>query len=398
MTSRQTIHVMAVGCGLSVANLYYSQPLLVDIARDFAVGDREMGLVTMLSQVGYAAGLFCFVPLGDLLERRGFILVMLAAATLALMAVAVSPSFAWLAVASLLLGASTIVPQLIIPFAAAIAEPGDRGKVVGTVMSGLLVGILSARTVSGVVGGWLGWRAMYAIAALLMVMLILAFRGLLPCTGASASGLTYSALLRSLLVLVREEPVLRHSALFGALTFAAFSVFWTTLAFHLSRPPFGYRSDAVGLFGLIGVGGALAAPLIGGFADRRSARWTIGIGLWLMLLSFGVFALLGRTLFGMVLGVVLLDLGVQCSHVSNQALIYGLRPEARNRLNTVYMVTFFCGGAIGSLAGSQAWGRWGWTAVCGAGAGFLALALCAFQATARKPGCQRAVIHDAHAP
>lgn len=373
--------VMAVGCGLSVANLYYNQPLLVDIARDFQVGDREMGLVTMLSQVGYAVGLFCFVPLGDLLERRGFILVMLGAVTLALAAVAVSPSFPWLAIASLLLGVATIVPQLIIPFAAAIAEPGDRGKVVGTVMSGLLIGILSARTVSGVVGGWFGWRAMYGIAAVLMVGLLLAFRGLLPRSDAAASGLSYGGLLRSLVGLIREEPVLRQSALLGAMIFAAFSAFWTTLAFHLAGPPFGYRSDAVGLFGLIGVGGALAAPLIGGFADRRSARWTIGLGLWLMLASFALFAALGRTLAGMVGGVVLLDLGVQCGHVSNQTRIYGLRPEARNRLNTVYMVTFFCGGAVGSLAGSQAWSRWGWTGVCTAAAGFLAVALVGFHTT-----------------
>jgi predicted MFS family arabinose efflux permease len=374
---------MAAGCGLSVANLYYNQPLLVDIARDFRVGDRDMGLVTTLSQVGYALGLLCFVPLGDMLERRGFILVMLTATTLALAAVAASPGFAWLATSSLLLGAATIVPQLIIPFAAAIAEPGDRGRVVGTVMSGLLVGILSARTASGVVGGWLGWRAMYAIAAFVMVALTVAFRALLPRARASVSGLSYPALLRSLVGLVREEPILRQSALFGAMTFAAFSAFWTTLAFHLSGPPFHYRSDLIGLFGLIGVGGALAAPLIGGIADRRSARSTIGLGLWLMLAAFALMGALGWTLAGMVAGVILLDLGVQCSHVSNQTRIYGLRPEARNRLNTIYMVTFFCGGAIGSLAGSRAWSRWGWLGVCGASAGFLFLALVAFQATAR---------------
>ncbi|MFO0888904.1 MAG: MFS transporter [Isosphaeraceae bacterium] len=382
MTPRRTIRIMAVGCGLSVANLYYSQPLLVDIGQAFGVGDREMGLATMLSQVGYAAGLLGFVPLGDMLERRGFILVMLGAVTLALAAVAASPSFPWLLAASLILGATTIVPQLIIPFAAAVAEPGDRGRVVGTVMSGLLVGILSARTVSGAVGGLLGWRAMYAIAALLMVALLMAFRLLLPRSEPSVSGWSYARLLRSLATLVREEPVLRHSALLGAMTFAAFSVFWTTLAFHLSRRPFEYGSDRVGLFGLIGVGGALAAPFIGGVADRRSARSTIGLGLWLMLAAFGIFALLGETVAGMVLGVVVLDLGVQCSHVSNQTRIYGLRPEARNRLNTVYMVTFFCGGALGSLAGSQAWSRWGWTGVCAVGASFLVIALGAFRATA----------------
>ncbi len=214
----------------------------------------------------------------------------------------------------------------------------------------------------------------------MMVGLIAAFRLFLPRSEPAASGLSYANLLRSLGELAREEPVLRHAAFLGAMTFAAFSVFWTTLAFHLAGPPFGYRSDAVGMFGLIGVGGALAAPLIGGFADRRSAGWTIGLGLWLMLLAFAIFAVLGWTLAGMIVGVILLDLGVQCSHVSNQTRIYGLRPEARNRLNTIYMVTFFCGGALGSLLGSQAWSRWGWPGVCAVGAGFIALGLVGYSA------------------
>ncbi len=322
-----------------------------------------------------------FVPLGDLLERRGFIVAMLAAVTLNLMAVAAAPGFLWLAVASFCLGATTIVPQLIVPFAATIAPGRERGKVVGTVMSGLLVGILSARTISGVVGNYLGWRAMYAIAAALMAALILAVRTILPRSTPSVVGLSYSKLLRSMGELDRTEPVLRHSALFGAMTFGAFSAFWTNLAFHLSRPPFGYGSQIVGLFGIIGVGGALAAPWIGIFADRRSARWAIGLGLLLMLAAFAVFAGLGNTLGGMIGGVILLDLGVQCSHVSNQARIYGLRPEARNRLNTIYMVTFFCGGAIGSFGGSQAWSRWGWSGVCAVGSAFLVIALAAFRAT-----------------
>lgn len=323
MTSRRTLLVLTAGCGLSVANLYYSQPLLVEIGRDFRVGDREMGLVTMLSQMGYAAGLLCFVPLGDLLERRGTILVLLGAVALALAAVTASPTFTWLAIASFVLGMTTVVPQLIIPFAAAIAEPGDRGRVVGTVMSGLLIGILSARTVSGVVGGWFGWRTMFAVAGFLMVGLAIVFRRLLPRSEPEASGLSYGGLLRSLLGLIREEPVLRQSALLGAMTFAAFSVFWTNLAFHLSGPPFRYGSGAVGMFGLIGVGGALAAPLIGGFADRHSARSAIGLGLWLMLGSFAIFAALGWTLAGMVVGVTVLDLGVQCSAATSRT-----RPES----------------------------------------------------------------------
>jgi predicted MFS family arabinose efflux permease len=356
--------------------------LLAEIAEDFHVTARQMGVATTIAQVGYALGLLFFVPVGDLLERRGFILVMQAAVTLALAAVALSPTFGWLCVASLFLGASTIVPQLLVPFAAHLAAPGERGRVVGTVMSGLLIGILAARTVSGVIGHALGWRAMYWIASGLMVALTLALRAFLPRTPAAASGLSYIRLLKSMGELIRAEPVLRDSALLGAMTFAAFSAFWTCLAFHLAGPPFYYGGDVVGLFGLIGVGGAMAAPLIGVFADRRSARWTIGLGLLAMIGSFGVFAGFGHQLAGMVTGVILLDLGVQCSHVSNQTRIYSLRPEARNRLNTVYMVSFFCGGAGGSLLGSQAWDRWGWQGVCAVCAFFLLVALAAFRMTA----------------
>lgn len=390
MTARPTIVVMAVGCALTVANLYYSQPLFVEMARDFQVGQREMGIVSMMGQVGYALGLLLFVPLGDLLERRRFIMVMTAAVAIALLAVAASPSFRWLAASTLLLGFTTIIPQLIIPFAATIADPQDRGKVVGTVMSGLLVGILSARTVSGVVGGVLGWRSMYWVAAILMVCLVAAIHRYLPNPPQPSTGLSYRELLGSLTEIVRSEPVLRHSAVFGALTFAAFSAFWTTLAFHLSRPPFGYGSNLVGLFGLIGIGGALASPLIGGLADRRSARGTIGLGLVMMLGSFVLFGTLGRTLPGMILGVIALDLGVQCSHVSNQTRIYALRPEARSRMNTIYMVTFFCGGALGSLAGAYAWGLAGWTGVCLVCGAFLAIALVVFAWTADQQAARSA--------
>jgi len=378
MISRPTVWIMAVGCGLSVANLYYNQPLLALIAGDFSVSARQAGLISTLGQVGYGLGLLLFVPLGDLLERRRLILVMLGATTIALAATALAPSFFWLAVASLAVGAMTIVPQLIIPFAAGIAGPTERGKVVGTVMSGLLIGILLARTVSGVVGSQFGWRAMYGIAALLMVGLMFAMRAWLPQSSPAASGASYGELMRSLVALARDHAVLRQSALLGALTFAAFSVFWTTLAFHLASPPFRYGSDVVGLFGLIGAGGAFAAPLIGTFADRRSPRWTIGLGLWMTLGAFLIFGLFGHSLWGMILGVILLDLGVQGCHISNQTRIYGLIPEARSRLNTVYMVGFFFGGAFGSYAGTLGWSRFGWTGVCAVGSAFVVIALVVF--------------------
>ena len=376
---------MAVGSGLAVANNYYAQPLLADMGRHFVASDRRMGTVAMLSQVGYAAGLLLFVPLGDRLERRSFILVMLGAVTIALLGVAAAPSYAWLAAASLAVGVTTITPQLLVPFAAHLAEPAERGRVVGTVMSGLLIGILAARTVGGLVGEHLGWRAMYGIAAAVMVALALALRGLLPRSEPEASGLSYPALLWSIGGLLRDEPVLRQSCLFGAMSFGAFSAFWTTLAFHLAGPPFGYTSGVVGLFGLVGIVGALAAPLAGRIADRRSPRWTIGAGLACVLLAYGVLFGAGGTVWGLVLGVILLDLGAQSAHISNQSRIYAIRPEARSRMNTAYMVAYFVGGALGSWGGAWGWGLGGWGGVCLVGLAMTVAGLLAFIATAGVP-------------
>jgi predicted MFS family arabinose efflux permease len=383
MIEKPTLRAMAVGCGLSVANIYYSQPLLADMGRYFGVSDRRMGLVSMLSQVGYATGMLLFVPLGDRLERRSFILVMLGAATVALLGVAAAPSFAWLAAASLAVGITTVTPQLLVPFAAHLAEPDERGHVVGTVMSGLLIGILGARTVSGVVGEYLGWRAMYGIAAAVMVALALALKGLLPRSQPESLGVSYLGLLRSIGGLLRDEPVLRQSCLFGAMGFGAFSAFWTALAFHLATPPFGYSSGVVGLFGLVGIVGALAAPLAGRIADRRSPRQTIGAGLVCVLFAYFFLYGFGETLWGMMAGVILLDLGVQSAHISNQSRIYAIRHEARSRMNTAYMVAYFVGGAVGSYSGAWGWSRAGWGGVCFVGLGMTLFGLLAFVATAR---------------
>jgi predicted MFS family arabinose efflux permease len=372
---------MAIGSGLSVANLYYSQPLLERMAGDFSVSASRMGIVATATQVGYALGMMLLAPLGDLLERRRLIVVLLGVTALTLAAVAAAPSFAWLAIASLAMGAATVTPQIIIPFAAAIAEPHERGKVVGTVMSGLLIGILLARTASGFLGSHLGWRAVFWLAAGLMVGLMILMAKALPTSTPTLAGTSYATLMRSLVGLVRDLPELRTSALFGGLAFASFSVFWTVLAFHLAGPPFGYGSDVVGLFGLVGAAGALAAPLVGTFADRRGPRWSIGLGLTTMLASFAVLAAFGWSLTGLVVGVLLLDVGAQGNHISNQTRIYGLMPEARSRLNTVYMVSFFLGGALGSAAGAAAWPRYGWPGACAVGAAFLVAALGVFATT-----------------
>jgi len=381
MITRRTTWAMAVGSGLAVANIYYLQPLLPAVARTFGVDDRSAGFAVTLSQVGYGLGIFFLVPLGDRLERRGYVVASLFAASLALLAASLAPSLALLGLACLAVGTATVAPQLMIPFAATLAPEHERGRVVGTVMSGLLVGILGARTVGGLIGDALGWRAVYLIAAGVMVALAGLLRATLPESKPAPTALGYFGLLRSTVGLVAAEPVLRQSCGFGAAGFGAFSAFWTTLGFHLARPPFGYTSGAVGLFGLVGIVGALAAPLAGRLSDMGRPRRTIGLGLVLTLLSFALFAASARSLWGLVVGVILMDLGVQACHISNQSRNFRARPAARSRTNSAYMVSYFAGGALGSTAGAWAWDLAGWTGVCLAGGLMSAAGLVVFTLT-----------------
>ncbi|ATB40680.1 Major facilitator superfamily (MFS1) transporter [Cystobacter fuscus] len=357
---------MALASGLAVANLYYHQPLLGDIGRTFQASDRAVGLVATVSQVGYALGLLLIVPLGDSLERRRVIVLMTLLVSLALTGVALAPHLPTLVLASGLVGVTTVVPQLLVPFAAHLAAPEQRGRVVGQVMSGLLIGILLSRTAAGFVGVQFGWRSMFWFAAGLMLVLAGVLRLTLPHQPASASW-SYPALLRSLVELVREEPVLRLHSLLGALTFGAFSAFWSTLALHLHALPQHYGARVAGLFGVVGVAGAIAAPLVGRYSDTRGDRRINAFSLGILLVSFVVLGVAGQWLWGIALGVILLDLGAQANHISNQARVYALRPEARSRLNTVYMVTYFVGGALGSGLGSLAWSHLGWPGVCAVG-------------------------------
>ncbi|BDG01239.1 MFS transporter [Anaeromyxobacter oryzae] len=383
-TLRRLLWLLAATAGLTVANLYYSQPLLPMIAAELHVSARAAGLVSTATQTGYAVGMLLLVPLGDGHERRRLIVVMTAAVAVALLAVAAAQGLAALAAASFVLGATTIVPQLVVPFAVAAAPEGARGRSVGLVMSGLLVGILLSRTVSGVVGGRVGWRATYVGAAVLMVVVAAVLRATLPRQAPSTPGASWARLLASLPRLVRDEPLLRRHALLGAMAFAAFSVFWTTLAFHLAAPPLGYGSGVAGLFGVVGVAGAVAAPIAGRLADRHGAP-IVNLGaMTAVLASFGLLAVTGHSLAGLAAGVVVLDFGVQANHISNQTTVLGLSGEQRNRLNTVYMVTYFAGGALGSTAGAWAWNAAGWPGVCAAGAAFSALSLVVWAAVGRR--------------
>ncbi|WP_225413861.1 MFS transporter [Stigmatella hybrida] len=368
------VWLMAVAAGVAVANLYYNQPLLGDIGREWGAAGRALGWVPTLTQVGYALGMLLIVPLGDSLERRRIIVTMTLLSMLSMVGMASSQSLAWMVGASFAVGLTTVIPQLLIPFAAHLAAPSEQGKVVGMVMSGLLVGILLSRTAAGVVGTHLGWRAMFWIGAGLMLVLAGVLRWRLPVQPA-AEVLSYPALLKSLVSLAREEPVLRLHALLGALTFGAFGAFWATLALYLQSMPGHYGAQVAGLFGLVGVAGALAAPLVGRYADVRGDRKINALAIGVLLASFGVLWWGREWLWAIGLGVILLDLGAQSNHISNQTRVYALRPAARSRLNTLYMVTYFAGGASGSYVGTAAWTHFGWAGVCGVGAGLSLSAL-----------------------
>ncbi|HVU97117.1 MAG TPA: MFS transporter [Puia sp.] len=360
---RGQIVIMAICTGLIVANIYYCQPLIVLISKSFGIPESRGGRIPFLTQLGYALGLLFFVPLGDKVERRGQIVWMAALAVAALVFAALSPNFLCLEIASVCIGATSVIPQLILPLAAHLSPPSKTGKVIGTIMSGLLIGILLSRTLSGFVGRWLGWRGMFAVAAGISLSLLAIIRYTFPPSRPHFTG-SYASLMRSLLTLAREQPVLREAAAINALGFSTFGMFWTTMVLHLSGAPFHFNSDLIGLFGLAGAAGALAAPLVGGSADKRNPRIAIGYGLGLLLSSFVLLYTGAKYVLGIIAGIILLDLAMQCIHVSNQSRVYALIPQARNRLNTVYMTVSFIGTAMGSAIGLFAWDKGGWTGVC----------------------------------
>ncbi|MDR7210018.1 MFS transporter [Flavobacterium piscis] len=362
---------MAVCTGLIVANLYYCQPLIVLIANEFKIPEANAGTITYLTQAGYAIGLFFMVPLGDKIERKKQILMTTFASVIALIIAATSKSFLILQIASLLIGITSIVPQLILPLAASLSDPEKRGKVIGTIMSGLLVGILLSRTLSGFIGQVLGWRSMFWIAAGICLLIFFAIQKKFPVNKPQFDG-TYGQLIQSLFTLIRTQPVLREATLINVFCFAQFGAFWTTMVLLLSGEPFNFNSATIGLFGIVGASGALAAPLVGKMGDKKNPRIAVGYGCLLMLISFIIFYFSIESIIGVVIGIVFIDIGIQGVHISNQTRVYSLLPEARNRLNTVFMSFSFLGTAAGSAYGLLLWKAGGWHAVA-IGCGILAI-------------------------
>ncbi|RPE12103.1 MFS transporter [Chitinophaga lutea] len=383
--SKLNIAVMALCTGLIVANIYYAQPLLVLISDEFSVSESNAGQVTFFTQIGYALGLLFCVPLGDKLERKKQIMTMTALAVAALFATALSVNITMLKIMGFVIGFTSIVPQLILPMAASLAEPQQRGKVIGVVMSGLLIGILLSRTISGVIGEHMGWRAMFWIAGGMSLVMLIVMAASFPSSKPSFTG-SYGALMRSVLVLVKEQPLLREASFINACAFGVFGLFWTTSVFLLSNAPFNYGSDVIGLLGLAAATGALGAPLIGKIADRKNPRIAIGYGIACVIAGYVIFWFFRTSIIGIVIGIILLDLGLQGVHVSNQTRIYALLPEARNRMNTVFMTVSFIGTSLGSGIGLLVWDIGKWGGVCLAGLGIMLVAVIIYSVTYKKDG------------
>jgi predicted MFS family arabinose efflux permease len=369
-----TLWIMTIATGLVVANIYYNQPLLADIARTLKITDKTAQQLSLFTQIGYATGLLFIIPLADMFKRKRLILIDFALVVFSLLVSALAKSILVLTIAGFLVGLSSVIPQLLIPMAAHLAKPQERGKKIGFVMSGLLIGILLSRTLSGFVGEHWGWQTMFYIAAGLMLAMWLMVFLFLPEVEPDYKG-NYKNLMKSLIHLIKTEPKLRMAAFRGALCFAGFSAFWTTLVFLLKQPQFNEGSTVAGAFGLVGAFGALAAGLMGRLSDKMDSYKLSGYTLLLVLISYIVFYFSSHSIAGLVIGVIILDMGVQATHISNQSIIFGLIPEARNRLNTVYMVSYFIGGASGTFLASQLWKSYQWNGVCAIGATLATIAL-----------------------
>ena len=369
--SRGLVRLLALTCGVTVANIYYAQPMLHTIAHGLGTSQAAAGLVVAATQLGFAAGLVFVVPFGDIVAPRPLITSLLAADAVALAACAAAPGLQVLAALLVLVGVSTVVVQMIIPYAATLARPAERATTIGTLMGTLLLGILVSRTFAGVVASVAGWRGVYAVAAGLMAVMATVLGRVLPAAGREV-GIGYGTQMREVLRLARSEPVLRWRALTGAGQFAAFSCFWTTVTFLLSGPLFRYSQAEIGLFALVGVAGACCALAGGRLLDRRrELRWRItGLGLAGLLVSFGLLALGAHGLVWLILGALLMDACSPVVHVTNQAVIYDLVDSARSRITSTYMTAYFLGGALGTVAGTAAYDRYGWGGACAAAAGF----------------------------
>lgn len=377
-----TTLVFAIAASLSVANIYYAQPLLDSMADDFGISPATIGLIVMLTQVGYGLGLLFIVPLGDLIDRRRLIIGQGALSVLALVAVATARTEAILFASMVVVGLLAVVVQVLVAFAATLATPAERGKAVGMVTSGVVIGILAARFVAGMLADLGGWRTVYLTSAVLTALMVGLLMHVLPRQATPTGAGRYGATLRSIPVLFLRDRILLVRGVLALFIFAAFSTFWTALALPLSSPPFSHSHTQIGSFGLVGMAGALAATGAGRLADRGLGQWTTGISLALLLVSWGMIAALPFSIPVLLVGVVLLDLAVQAVHVTNQSIIFDRHPEARSRLVGGYMMFYSAGSALGGITATMAYAHMNWMGVSVLGAAFSAVALLVWAASA----------------
>lgn len=376
---RAPLPFLGLACAVGVSTIYYNQPLLLEMSHTYGATAARAGFVAVATQVGYALGMLAFVPLGDVVERRALMMRMYATVSIGLLLTAMAPTLDMLIVCSFLTGALASVTHIALPIAPDLVSHEQRGRAIGIVMTGLLLGILLARTFSGWVSHIHGWRYVFVVAAVINASFVPLLWRVMPKLPPKQE-LKYSEAMVSLWTLFRTQPLLRESSIIGGLVFASFSCFWTTLAFLLGTR-YGLGAGVAGTFGVVGAAGALVAPIAGKLADRRGSRWLVAVGMTVLAVSFlmlwGEESLplsTGLHLAGLALGVIVLDVGAQMTQIANQTRIFGLVPSARSRLNTVYMVIYFGGAAAGSALSTIAWTRWHWNGVCAQALFFIGLA------------------------
>ncbi|WP_259417985.1 MFS transporter [Bacillus toyonensis] len=375
--------LFAAACGMSVANIYFAQPLLDQLSNEFGINHSIIGVVITVTQIFYGVGLLLLVPLGDLLNQRRLIVGQMLLSTTALVIVGTASSSMVLFAGMALVGLLAVVTQTLVAFAATIASPTERGRVVGIVTSGIVIGILLARTFAGILTDVAGWRSVYLFSAALMLLMVFMFIKMLPNVEREVKSLSYPQLIRSVLTLFIQERTLRVRSVLAMLIFADFSILWTSLVLPLSTPPIALSHSAIGAFGLVGVAGALAAARAGKLADQGYGQRTTGIALALLLISWLFISYMEHSLIALVIGIVLLDLAVQAIHVTNQTMILPLHTEARSRLTAGYMVFYSIGSAGGSIASTQIYAHFGWGGVSLLGASVSAFALLYWAMTRR---------------
>lgn len=366
--------MLAIISGLSVANLYYNQPLLNQISEDLAISEFTANLIPMTTQIGYALGLLFIIPLGDLYNRKHIIVVNFLLLMVATCSIASSASVPYILAASLVMGICSVMPQIFIPIAAQFSLPENKARNVGMMVSGLLTGILGSRVVSGFVGEYWGWRTMYYIAAVLMLLCIFLVLRALPDMPSNFKG-SYSGLMKSLLTLYRDRPTIRMVSARAGCCFGSFLALWACLAFKLSGEPFHAGNNVIGMLGLCGIAGALTASFVGSLVHRLGVRFFTYLGSALMILAWVVMYFFQNFYLGFIVGIVIIDIGMQCVQISNQTCALSLAPKATNRVNTIFMTTYFVGGSLGTFLAGTCWHAFGWAGVTGAGIGLAAVSL-----------------------